>query len=430
MFTSDPTRHLDSDVESAHRPSKPKGRVPLVMTAVGLGFVMASLTVSAGRMAYESSGAPGLGAQDIDDELSTARTPEQKATERAAAVLHAVTGPGEVSGHKTSVHARSAFLAALKRAGLTEAEATAVLDRGILTASLRREMHAFEKTGYALASHGGKTLNTVILAALRDLDSHAHSRVIVKNDERSSVAGGSVQQGQERSAGQGVGSIVVGPSCDGSATETSQGDPRAFNGAGVPEADDDFEYSDALGDLVGALNPFQSWSRSAFRVYSTVTPFFSEETGEVKVTVTTETKQGVTITTEITKPVESEIPTVVTHATDTETGEVLTEPITAQAPNVETVSAVAFGQLAQGYYEAKTEQKEQRDEPAAESKRAVVPPPVDAEEQEPQAPVSAPTEAPVAVVPGDPAEGAQEGSEAGDGLPGEPLGDLPQHAAS
>ncbi|MFK0099280.1 hypothetical protein [Streptomyces sp. NPDC091040] len=430
MFTSNPTRHLDSDVESAHRPSKPKGRVPLVLTAVGLGFVMASLTVSAGRMAYESSGAPALGSQDIDDELSTSRTPEQKATDRAAAVLHAVTGPGEVSGRKISGHTRSSFISALTRAGLTAAEAAAVLDKGVLPASLRKEMHAFEKAGYALASHGGgKTLNTAILSALHDLNSHARKTVTLADDDHSYSAGDSVQPGREGAAGQRHNAIVVTPDC-GAATETSQGDQRAFNSAAIPEAEDDFDYGDALGDLVGALNPFQSWSRSAFRVYSTVTPSFSEATGEVKVTVTTETKQGVTITTEITKPVESEIPTLVTQATDTRTGEALTEPITAQAPSVETVSAVAFGQLAQGYYEAKTEQKEQRDEPAAENKRAVDTPPVDAEAQEPQAPVSGQPEAPVAEAPGAPAEGAEEGSEAGDGLPSEPLGDLPQHAAA
>ncbi|NUV86554.1 hypothetical protein G6W61_10075 [Streptomyces sp. KAI-26] len=434
MFTSDPTRHLDSDVESAHRPSKPKGRVPLVVTAVGLGFVMASLSVSAGRLTYERSGDVALDMpSDAEDVADYAVGPDSGSkTDRATAVLRSLTGPGEASGFKLGERTRSQFIQALRGAGLTVQEAASVIDSGLLPASLRREIRSVENAG--LKKVAGKLLDEEIVDALKDLSTHMSMPITAGSGKHRAArpeAPAKVRPHEDARADRRT--VVTVPDENGSRSNARARESEGvYRGAAMDIAppEDDFEYSDALGDLVDALNPFQSWSRSAFSVYSVMAPSFSEATGEVKVTVTTETRQGVTITTEITKSVESDIPTLVTRASDTRTGKALTGPITAQAPSVETVSAVAFGQLAQGYFEAKAEQKEQRDEPAAETRHAQPAAPADAEAQEPQAPVSEHEKALEAEAPSAHAESAQEGSEAGDGLPGEPLGDLPQHAAA
>ncbi len=94
------------------------------------------------------------------------------------------------------------------------------------------------------------------------------------------------------------------------------------------------------------------------------------------------------------------------------------------------MTAVAVGRLAQGYAEAQAEQKEQRDGSVSEGKR-VVPLTPDAEKaREERAPVSNGPGAPQVSAYDAPLEGPREGSPAGDGLPVESLGDLPEHAAA
>ncbi|MER8116236.1 hypothetical protein [Streptomyces sp. NPDC094031] len=260
--------------------------------------------------------------------------------ENAADMLNAVSGPREVAGVSVSDNGRRQIIDLFERAGLTEEQAVTIVDLGVLPKSL-----ASAKPTRAVAAQFGH-MDPVVRAALATLK---------PADPRSGGKHG-IEVG--RAAGRGMVSEAPG------ATSPPNVGKRSYS---VTEEEDS---SDALGDLVDALNPFQRWTRSTFSVFrSVVTPSVSEETGEVKVTVTSETHEGVTITTEITKPVDSEIPTVVTQAIDSRTGEALTDPITAKAPNVDTVSAVAFGQLAQGLTEAHEEQKAQESEPASTATR-------------------------------------------------------------
>ncbi|WP_328742217.1 hypothetical protein OG436_14365 [Streptomyces caniferus] len=340
--------------------------------------------------------------------------------EKAADMLNAVSGPREVAGVSVSDNGRRQIIDLFKRAGLTESQAITIVDHGVLPTSL-----ASAKPTTAVAAQF-RHMDPAVKAALATLKPKP---------------GGSEARKNSNASGNAHVSVIPTPTPTPTPTQTARPDSGSDEGLGTrsfrmddegqtSESDLDEDASEALGDLVDALNPFQTWSRSSFRVFSMVVPSVSEETGEVKVTVTTETPRGVTITTEITQSPESDIPTVVTQATDSQTGEALTDPITAKAPSVDAVSAVAFGQLAQGLYEAQAEKKAQDDEPAPEVRReasaeSAEPAPVPsspAQEREEVSETGTPPDAPSVAFP--------EGSEAGDGLPSELLGDLPQHAAA
>ncbi|MEW1694448.1 hypothetical protein [Streptomyces sp. NPDC091278] len=350
MFIVDPTRHLAADAESRHLPSKPKGRVPLTVAAAGLALVCVCLSIAAARLTYETTGAPGS-PRGVKNTMFSTRTADEAAADRAAFVVDSIIGPGGMIGRETSGHTRSSFLAALEGAGLTKEEAAIVLDRGALPTSLREEMREFEKAGYAAVSHGGKTLHATTLSALQALDSYADP--MVKRGKADTDV--SAKRDREKPGRQG--DVQLAPSPEVS----EEGRPPSSNSI-ASKTDEDFDYSDALGELVESLNPFQTWSRSTFGLGSSMVPSVSKATGEVKVTLTVETSEGVTVTTEISKPVGGTIPTLVTQTTDSRTGEVLATPLTTFAPSVAEVSTVAFEQLAHGYYEARPE----RGEPHAE----------------------------------------------------------------
>ncbi|WP_369186461.1 hypothetical protein [Streptomyces sp. R08] len=299
--------------------------------------------------------------------------------EKAADMLNAVSGPREVAGVSVSDNGRRQIIDLFKRAGLTESQAITIVDHGVLPASL-----ASAKPTTAVAAQFGR-MDPAVKAALATLKPKPGRSEARKNSNAS---------------GNAHVSVIPTPT----PTPTARLDSGSDEGLGTrsfrmddqgqtSESELDEDASEALGDLVDALNPFQTWSRSSFRVFSTVVPSVSEETGEVKVTVTTETPRGVTITTEITQSAESDIPTVVTQATDSQTGEALIDPITAKAPSVDAVSAVAFGQLAQGLYEAKNEPKEQPTE-ATETAVHSEEPAQDQQRSAPEAQSPAPQETP------------------------------------
>ncbi|MGW8743593.1 hypothetical protein [Streptomyces sp. NPDC055794] len=376
-----------------------------------------SLCISTGRMAYEQGGdrstrdlAAGLepplsiieGESDIEPGSATA--------EKAADMLNAVSGPREVAGVSVSDNGRRQIIALFKQAGLTEKQAMTIVDNGVLPVAL-----ASRRPSNEVATQIGHLDPAVkaALATLKPVDRQGRGKHSIEVGTAEGEAAPKETAGATPPPGDGKRSYSV----------TEQ------DGVHQPSGDED--ASDALGDLVDALNPFQRWTRSSFAVFSTkVAPSFSAETGEVKVTVTSETRQGVTITTEITQPVDGEIPTVVTQATDSRTGEALTDPITATAPSVETVSSVCLGQLAQGLTEAREEQKEKREERREQRAERAATPPEGSAVDKPQEPAEGRDEPLGAPVPGSSREGAERGSEAGDGLSGEPLGDLPQHAAA
>ncbi|MFJ2814317.1 hypothetical protein [Streptomyces sp. NPDC087294] len=263
-------------------------------------------------------------------------------------MLNAVSGPREVAGVSVSDGGRRQIIDLFKRAGLTEGQAVTIVDLGVLPTSL-----ASANPTAAVTAQLGR-MDPAVKAALATLKPESADRETSKDELVVST-----------SSGEGALSRVPTPAAQsdsgegaGSLSTIDQG--RMY----TPESTEG--VSDALGDLVEALNPFQGWGFAVFRVPSTVVPSVPEETGEVKVTVTTET-EGVTVTTEITKPVDGEASTLVTQATDTGTGEALSNSITAQAPSVDTVSAVAFGQLAKGYHEAKAERQESGAEAAAKA---------------------------------------------------------------
>jgi len=69
-------------------------------------------------------------------------------------------------------------------------------------------------------------------------------------------------------------------------------------------------------------------------------------------TVTTETKTGLTVTTDVTVAEGKESPVAVTWVTNSLTGERASEENTVKALAVNAVSTVAFGHLAQALREA------------------------------------------------------------------------------
>ncbi|MEV3858518.1 hypothetical protein AB0J38_29910 [Streptomyces sp. NPDC050095] len=423
-------RHLDD--EAPIRPRSNKGRPAVVATALGLGLVCVSLSVSAGRLSYQTAqsddstvlaaGSTTKGKPHVGPPRT--RVTSSESDEQTADLLRAISGPGEAGGIKISKRARGELIEKLKQAGLTAPEAAEVIDTGEVPKSLQQHIHGESKKSRA-------PLPGAITEALQVLDCKTQTLTVTpggtektdkaknkpasngepkkskgkhratkekKPKEKKSTTAAPSGQGPESREGQGrVGSLVEVPSSAG---------------AGEEYQDDDFDVSDSLGDLVDALNPLQGWSLKLFSVEgSVVTPVAPESTEEVKVLVTTETTIGITVNTEITKQLDEEAPTLVTQAVDSETGEELTDPIVAKAPNLDAVSAVAFGQLAQGLWEAKTEIRE-RDEPTS---------------QEGEGTPSAEAGSSSAGTQGDvPADDSQTS----DGLSREPLGDLPQHAAA
>ncbi|MER5850995.1 hypothetical protein ABT126_29215 [Streptomyces sp. NPDC002012] len=332
-----------------------------------------------------------------------------------------------MAGLKIDKRSRGQIIETLKRAGLSHAQAVAIVDTGALPASLRSQIQALGKGARGF----GGSLGRAFVAALRELDSQTTVGQPEKPQGTAQASAEGKPKPEAPSKQEQDEIVVIGPGDDDLviSDEKSQEQRKI---ALVDHQAEDFDYSDALGDLVGALNPFQSWSRTAFRVECTMTPFVSEATGEVKVTVTTETKLGVTVTTEVTKDVDEKAPTLVTQVTDTHTGEVLSDPITAKAPSVETVSAVALGQLARGLTEAREGQPAEQAamSTGASPQEAVAPEPQASVAPEPQASADGRNESPRSKVADSSPEAPEGDSEAGNGLPSEPLGDLPEHAAA
>ncbi|MFE0104094.1 hypothetical protein [Streptomyces sp. NPDC059009] len=421
-------RHLDEEVPTRQRV---KGRPAVVATAFGLGLVCVSLSVSAGRLTYQAAQhegttvlAAGVSSDGQARVGSNSRETSVEPVDQTADLLRAISGPGEAGGIRISERVRGELIEKLKRSGLTAEEAVEVVDTGEVPKSLHHHIRGVAK--------GGRALPQPITEALQYLDGKPETVGVSEGNaeekgKRGKHAGGDGQEkGPKEGKGKHRGKKDKREGEEGSASGHGEkgGEGQSgvealvvvpAGGAGEEHHTDDYDTGDALGDLVDSLNPFQGWSVNLYAVEQSVVTPVSESPEEVKVVVTTETSIGITVTTEITKKADEAAPTLVTQAVDSATGQELTDPITAKAPSIDAVSAVALGQLAQGIWEAKTDPKEQPVDSAEPTEQMS-----EGETGSETAVGSASTEAEIPA----------EGSEAGDGLSGEPLGDLPQHPAA